>query len=305
MQLLIRAGRNADVLIAFDTFSVALPSYLAARWLRLPLVVRVPGDYAWEQGVQRFGIRDSIEVFQHKKYGIQVEALRSVQRFILRHAALVLVPSDFFLKLVGDWGLPHGRTKRVYLGLPMEAEPADIPSIEGNVIFSLGRFVPWKGFPMLIDLLLRFQDWQLVIAGSGPDHKNIEALAREKGVASRVLLPGMISRAQVIGWYKRADAFVLNTSQENFSFQVLEAMREGAAIITTNIGSLPELITDKVEGVLCDPNNIAEFAVALQSIEDQPQIWNMRKSAAQAKAHHFSIQTSAKGTVEAIRNICR
>lgn len=302
--LLIRAGRGVDAVVAFDTLPVALPALLASILLRVPLIVRVPGDYAWEQGTQRFGVQDTIEDFQQKRYGLRVETLRWLQRFILRRAALVLVPSDFFVRLMDTWGIDQARIQRVYLGLPAEEKGVSIPVTNEKVMFSLGRFVPWKGFRLLIDLLPELPGWKLMIAGDGPEHTAIAQYAQQHGVSARVLLPGMISREEVMGWYRRADAFVLNTSQENFSFQVLEAMREGSAIITTRIGSLPELVTDGVEGVLLEPNDRTAFLEAVRSIEQEPERWKARREAARRKAHVFSIEASARGSVEAIRSVC-
>ena len=49
---------SSDVLIALDTFSVALPASVACRLFRVPLVVRTGGDFLWEQYIDRTG--DSI-----------------------------------------------------------------------------------------------------------------------------------------------------------------------------------------------------------------------------------------------------
>ena len=51
-------------------------SVYATRLAGKPLIVRVPGDYAWEQATQRFGVQDSIEEFQTKYYAVRVEILR-------------------------------------------------------------------------------------------------------------------------------------------------------------------------------------------------------------------------------------
>jgi glycosyltransferase involved in cell wall biosynthesis len=215
------------------------------------------------------------------------------------------VISDFFMSIIATWGVDPHRTKRIYLGLPMEEESATVPSIEGKVLFSFGRFVPWKGFMLLVDLLVDLPAWTLVIAGNGPEYEAVASHAKDRGVINRVQLPGQIAREEIIGWLRRADAFVLNTSQENFSFQVLEAMREGAAIITTRVGSLPELITDGVEGVLCEPNDGKGFLTAIRSVIDEPELWKARRYAARQKALQFSIETSARETADAIRTVCR
>src|SRR6185437_4520018 len=72
---------SADVIYALDPVSVGLPAALAAISMRKKFLVRIPGDYAWEQGRQRYGVAEELDEFQHKIYSRKVEKLRSIQRF--------------------------------------------------------------------------------------------------------------------------------------------------------------------------------------------------------------------------------
>lgn len=64
--LVIIRSINKRYIYAQDVASVGLPALLASRLVFRKFVVRVPGDFAWEQGTQRFG--DTIDDFQNKKY---------------------------------------------------------------------------------------------------------------------------------------------------------------------------------------------------------------------------------------------
>ena len=303
--LLWKAARNARAIVAFDLVSIGVPAALVARFRGVPLIVRAPGDYAWEQGTQRFGVRDSIDAFQTKSYGIVVEFLRSAQRFAVKSAVLVIAPSDYFKDLMSGWGIAPERLIRIYLGINFSDQvqlPQSVPA--GNVIFSLGRFVPWKGFSMLIRLLTSMPDWHLVIAGDGPLRGALEREARDLEVIERVTFTGALPRAEALGWYRSADAFVLNTSFESFSFQVLEAMESGTPIIATKIGSLPELVTDGVEGVLLTPDDASAFRAALESTQKEPHVWKNRTEAARRKAATFSIEASTDAFVKELERVC-
>lgn len=303
--LLLKKARHKDCIIALDTFSVCLPALCAAKILRKPLIVRVPGDYAWEQGVQRFGVTDTIEIFQTKRYGFLLEMIRTLQKFALKHATHVVVPSDFLKNIVTEWGVPSEKLTRVYLGIPLSEEillPKNVP--EGKIIFSLGRLVPWKGFSMIIELMKDLSDeWYVVIAGEGPLRKELELLATTLGVSPRVTFLGPISHAEVLGWFRRADVFVQNTSQETFSFQVLEALAAGVPIVTTRVGPIPELITDGIEGVLCSPNDKKVFTKAIVSVVDEPDVWRTRSIAARKRAENFSSEKSVHDFVSKVMKI--
>ena len=58
-----RMGRGMDAIYAQDTMSVGVPTRLANVFLRKKNIVRVPGDHVWEQGMQRYGITDTLDTF--------------------------------------------------------------------------------------------------------------------------------------------------------------------------------------------------------------------------------------------------
>ncbi len=303
---LLKCVKDADGIVAFDTFSVCLPAALVCRLVGKPLIVRVPGDFVWEQATQRFEVRDSIEEFQKKRYGFKVEALRMLQKFATQSATLLVVPSDFLRGIVEEWGIASSRLVRIYLGIDLNEEPImPVKVPEGKILFSVGRFVPWKGFSMLIELLPQLPaQWHLVIAGDGPLRAGLGREASRLGMESRITFTDQLPHAEVLGWYRQADAFVLNTAFESFSFQIVEAMASGTPVITTSIGNIPELITNDVEGTLCVPGDSEAFKKAILSVENEPQVWKSRTDAAKRKAQEFSVTESVKAFADVVKKIC-
>jgi glycosyltransferase involved in cell wall biosynthesis len=300
-----RVVKNADTIIAMDTFSVCVPAAIVARLTRKFFVVRVPGDFVWEQAVQRFGVTDSIETFQNKRYGFWVETLRALQQKAVQQADIVVVCSDFLKHVVLAWGVLPSRLTRIYLGLDFDDEstaPTNVP--EGKILFSVGRLVPWKGFSMLIELLTLLEGWHLVIAGDGPMRSSLLSKAHDLGVEERVTFTGALPRAQVLGWYKRATVYAFNTSFESFSYQLLEAMASGVPIVTTSVGSIPELLQHGVEGVLSTPDDKEAFRTAILSVEAEPLLWKDRTYQAVEKAKTFSASHSAELFAQALKSVC-
>jgi glycosyltransferase involved in cell wall biosynthesis len=93
----LRIASRVDVVYAQDVVSVGLPASIAARLAHKKFLVRVPGDYAWEQGRQRWGVEDELDPFQTKKYGWRVEVLRAIERRVVRQASSVVVPSEYMV----------------------------------------------------------------------------------------------------------------------------------------------------------------------------------------------------------------
>jgi glycosyltransferase involved in cell wall biosynthesis len=304
--LLLLHAFSVDAIVAMDTVSVGLPATLVARISGRPFIVRVPGDYAWEQGTQRFRVIDSLDQFQRKTYTWRVQWLRRVQYFVARSASLVLVPSHYFEGIVRQWGIAPSRIRCVYLGveIPSVIElPENLPS--GRLMISVGRLVPWKGFSMLIDFLPLLPEWRLIILGDGPLRASLEKQAVRVGVQDRILFMGSVPHSEILRWCKAADVFVLNTSFESFSFQIVEAMMIGVPIITTHIGSIPELLENDTEGVLLTPDDSGKFKDAITSIVSQPERWEKRVTRAREKAEEdFSIDTAMGALAHEIERVC-
>ena len=287
---LLRRARQVDVLFAQDTVSVGLPALLVSKLLRKPLVVRVPGDYAWEQSVQRFGVTDSIDEFQVRRQSMRVRLLQSVQSAVVRRASLVITPSVYFQTLVAGWGVAPAQNITIYNGVDLHITPAQLPALPPQTMVTSGRLVAWKGIDKLIELLVTLDDWHLTIIGDGPQRGALEQQAQSLGVADRVTFTGSISREAVFAHCVAADAFVLNTHFESFSYQVVEAMYSGSPTIVTNVGSLPELITHGVEGVLFTPDDLPALATHIRSTQTDTAVWHKRTQAAVLKVQVFTIQ---------------
>jgi len=123
-----------------------------------------------------------------------------------------------------------------------EAAETHWPGLKGRpVVAFMSRLSPEKGLDLLIpawEELIRgpaYKDAVLVIAG--PDFRGYEAAVRAMidahGVASSVLLVGMVQGARKSSLLKRADVFVLPSYSENFGIVVAEALACGTPVVTT------------------------------------------------------------------------
>ncbi len=290
-------SRGRDLIYAQDTVSVGVPARLVSFLLRKRFWVRVPGDYAWEQSVQRFGVREGIDDFQLRHYGWRVEVLRWLQSWVVRGAERVITPSYYFRNLVMGWGVNDRKIKAIYNGIDL---PAKIEAVNSwpdrpKTIITAGRLVPWKGFRGLISLMVKLPDWHLQIIGEGEERQSLEDWARSCGVSGRVDFLGRISRAEIFQRLSEARIFMLNTSFESFSFQVVEAMYSGVPVIATAIGSLPELITSGVEGLLVRPDDLSALEDAVGFLTDHPEAAAAMAAAGRIKSLNFSIGRTLDG----------
>jgi len=287
---ILKEGRTSDLIFTQDTISTGFPSVMAAFFLRKKVVMRVAGDHAWEQAQQQYKVTDSIDEFQTKKYSLKIELMRSIQRYSVRHADVVITPSNYFSALVSGWLQNTREVKTIYNGIDLTVEFEKELKFPELTIISAGRLVPWKGFDTLIDALSEMPRWKLLIAGDGPDKERLRAIAAEKGVADRVTFLGQISRPELFAVIHRSHICALLSTFESFSFQIVEAMHVGVPVIASDIGNLEEIIETGKNGVLIDPHDTAAFVVEAERVAGDHTYERMLSLNAQKRAGDFSIK---------------
>ncbi len=128
---------------------------------------------------------------------------------------------------------------------------------------NVARFNPVKNHKLLIDAFLtvcqELNNVQLVLVGDGQEYDFIKQYVIEKGIKDKVVFTGY--RENVIEWLEQSDVFVLSSYSEAFPVSVIEAIEVGLPIIATEVGGLPEAVTDN--GILVESNNENELANAM------------------------------------------
>jgi glycosyltransferase involved in cell wall biosynthesis len=112
-------------------------------------------------------------------------------------------------------------------------------------IFAFGRFVYKKGFDLLIKAFQKVnsnQDVHLIIAGDGPEKNDLEALAKQKGIADKVYFYGKADPYEVVKLIQNSLLGVVPSRQEPFGIAALEVMACGKLVVATNVGGLPEFV---------------------------------------------------------------
>lgn len=297
-------GRKADLLYAQDPVSVGFPTMLAAKILNKPFLIRVAGDWVWEQSAQRFGVKDSIDDFQNKKYGFKIEFLRAIQKMTVRHANCAITPSKYFRNLVSGWNPKKENVMTIYNGINFGEIAENDGKFEPKTIFSAGRLVPWKGFDILIEIVKKMPGWKLFIAGDGPDREKLSKLIEEGGLKEKAFMLGDIERREMIKKIQNSEIFILNTSFESFSFVIVEAMFAGTPVISTDIGNISEIIENGKEGILVNPGDKVAIIGAVQKLSD-PEFRNQIVKNAVLKAKTFSIDSTLEKTAEVIFSLTK
>lgn len=294
----LAAARRADLVLALDPVSVGLPAMYAARRAGKPLVVKVAGDYAWEQGRQRFGITQELDEFVRAPQSSRpVRLLQRIETRVARSAARIIVPSAYLKKIVMAWGMPERAIDVIHNAVPLGrvgAVPAEVAALPGPLVVSVGRLVPWKHMDGVIDAVAETSA-SLALIGNGPLRGALAARAKEK-LPGRHAVVGPLSHADTLAVMRSADVFVLNSSYEGLSHVLIEALALGAPIIATAIGGNPEVVADGETGFLVPPDDPTRLADALASLLADAPLRARLGSSAKRRAARFSKDAMLEST---------
>lgn len=118
---------------------------------------------------------------------------------------------------------------------------------------------------------------------------------RKLDLEEDVILLGYVDEATLQWLYQNCFGFVYPSHFEGFGLPVLEAMSLGAAVITSNTTSIPEIVGDA--GVLVDPAEEEQIARAMDELAGNPTRLAALRAAARKRAAHFSWEQAARQTL--------
>lgn len=293
-------AKDCDIIYALDPISVGIPAWLAARLKRLPFLIRLGGDYAWEQGRVRFGVTETLDEYLLKKENrpLMVKILASLQTFVTKRAVAVVAPSKYLKGVITSWGVSADKIFVIYSALHEVKVPESKQYLRDEhdftfpTIVSAGQLVPWKGFSALIDvaasLKKAYPNVLLLIIGEGGDLKILERKVDDLALRNNVRFLGKLSRSELMKSVKAADVFVLNTAYEGLSHQLIEVMDVGTPIVTTTAGGNPELISDNESGLLVPFDNLVALEEAVIKIINNEELKEHFVAAAQKRVQQFT-----------------
>jgi glycosyltransferase involved in cell wall biosynthesis len=182
-------------------------------------------------------------------------------------------------ELVEAFGLAPEKIDVVHLGLGMRDVESPTPAAElrerlalgdAPVVLSVSAALPHKNLDRLLEAFARLDgDMLLVLVGhAGRVQERLAAHAAELGVAERVRFTGWVSDEDVEGLYRLAALFAYPSLHEGFGMPVLEAMRRGVPVASSDATSLPEVAGDAAE--LFDPRDVDAIAAALRRLLGDP-----------------------------------
>jgi len=184
-------------------------------------------------------------------------------------------------------GVAEEKIVLVRNGVDLERFQATPPSSHStkNILFA-ARLDPVKRPLLIADIAkelakLRPQrDFRFSVAGDGPEKRRFEQRVRRLGLSAVFDFRGQVDDLAPL--YAAADLVILPSRSEGVPLVVLEALASGRPVITSKVGSIPEVL-DASCGILIDNPDPAEFARAINSLLEQPELLETMGAAGRKK----------------------
>jgi glycosyltransferase involved in cell wall biosynthesis len=249
--------------------------------------------FAYSLAARFFGRRPSVLFTEHGRFHPDHPSLkrrwfnnllaRSPDRF-------VAVGGSVRQALIDNEGLAPERIQVVYNGINLtppangsferQAVRHELGAADDDfVVLQIARLDPIKDHRTAIRALARVANRnpriRLVIVGDGAEKAAIEREISSRSLGNRIVMLGQ--RNDVPRLLTSADAFLLTSVSEGIPITIIEAMSAGVPVVATAVGGMPELITDRVSGLLAQPGDVDAIADALDRLAGDA---NLRKGLA-------------------------
>jgi glycosyltransferase involved in cell wall biosynthesis len=201
--------------------------------------------------------------------------------------------------------IPHGVNESFY---PMDKNEArnlvkERLGISGPYMLYVGKLEARKNISRLLRAFHQFQqrtksDLKLILAGRRFwDLDDIDRTIAELNIASSIRELGYVPDQDLRPLYSGSEFFVFPSLWEGFGFPIVEAMKSGAPVITSNISCLPEIAGDAAE--LVDPESVDQIADAMVKLSSDPTLCSQMIQKGLEQGQKFTWESAAQKTVAA------
>jgi glycosyltransferase involved in cell wall biosynthesis len=269
------ATRECDVFLSSN-------SYLTTLFTRIPTVPIVYDMVTFEPSM-RPNRRSTV-----------IERL-TLGPAIRRCSALLAISQATADALSARFPRAVGRTVVAPLGvtdaLSSELDPAEATTLPApGFVLAVGTLEPRKNLPRLVaaygELEKTLQDRHPLVVVGALGWETGETLEALRSLGSHCRMLGYVSDAALAELYRRCAVFCYPSLGEGFGLPVLEAMAAGAAVVTSEVSSLPEVGGDAVEYV--NPHDTTSIAGGLRRVLCHEALRDELSQRARERAAEFS-----------------
>lgn len=275
------------------------PEWLHAHWATYPSTV------AWALS-RLSGVPFSFTAHAHD---IFVEDQLIAAK--LSDAAMGITISRYNVKHLARWGAKPEHLHVVHCGVDFSELAENLDARALASIASVGRLDPIKGFDVLVPALALLKErgvpFHCTVIGEGPQRTRLEGQRASASLQGQLDFPGAKPQETVRAALSDATIFVMPSvktpegNQDGIPVALMEAMATGAAVVSTTVSGIPELVRHEENGLVVAPGDAVALADALQRLlADGALRRKLGAAARQTVAREFDARTEADTLLRAM-----
>jgi len=275
------------------------PTHYAPRFSPIPTVVSVM-DLSFLQFPQLFKSSDLQKLKNWTAYSVK------------KATKIITISQSSKDDIINEYKVAKDKVKVVYLGIKEEEKANNMTQIleKHNIktpyVLFVGTLQPRKNIAGLVQAFAKVvkknPSLTLVIIGKkGWLYDEILSAPEKFGVGKNVVFLDFVKDEELPTFYKNAVCFVLPSLYEGFGLPVLEAMKYGCPVITSNISSLPEAGGDAA--VYVNPDSIEDIAEKIEKVVNDKALQESMRKKGLSQVKKFSWEKSAQEVLTVLQDI--
>ncbi|MDB5160732.1 MAG: glycosyl transferase family 1 [Candidatus Saccharibacteria bacterium] len=234
---------------------------------------------------------------------------RRVIKNAARKSSHVIVPSNYVKDDVVKYtGINPDKVVVTYEAADKISEsPKQVDSLAGKkFIMYIGRPTPHKNLERLIEAfsILKEEKPEMLLALAGrtdANYERIKHLVGKKNLSNSVVFTGFVTEGQLRWLYENTEAYIFPSLSEGFGLPGLEAMAQGAPVVSSNATCLPEIYGDAAH--YFNPLDVEDMAAKISEVIDDDDLRSKLVKNGQAQESKYSWDHMAKQTLEVYKSV--
>lgn len=262
------------------------------KHVNVPIVTTIHSDY-------KLDFKDSF---------VKNMVFTPLNTYALKRFNNFIAITENFKEMLIDRGFKEEEIYVVYNGIDIEKEEKYVSKEEflkrynipdtGNLFFGIAaRLDLVKDHKTLLNALGlikdKLKDTQFLIAGSGNSMEELKNLSNKLGLSKNVHFLGQVS--DPFSLFNALDVNILTSTSESFPYAILEGAKMKCPIISTEVGGIPELVEDGINGYLFKVGDSERLSqLILQLIDNPDKISEMGNNLYKKVSEEFTTLAMAK-----------
>jgi len=240
----------------------------------------------------------------------KIKIFKIVDAFIYNRYSKIICPSKQVQNSLIKW-IPKNKEKTevIHNGTPIYSKSVVGQIIKNYDVLFVGRLIHQKGIRFLLEAVSILQNKykkniKVAIVGGGSLEKELKKMCEKLKIDHSVEFLGF--RRDINQLMKSSKLFVLPSCWEGFGVVLIEAMKNKLPIIATNVGGIPEIITNGNEGILVPKENPGVLASSINYVLDNSELRNQLTQNAYKKVKkEYSIEKYTDNMFNLYSNIVK